>query len=85
MKMNKLKTLFAKNAEYISINLMRSDYSTDLLKLFVFADFAKEHSIPKALQDNTIKLMTELENMDQVKELLKNLDLNKKDLIEYIN
>ena len=85
MKMNKLKTLFAKNAEYISINLMRSDYSTDLLKLFVFADFAKEHSIPKALQDNTIKLMTELENMDQVKELLINLDLNKKDLIEYIN
>ena len=85
MKMNKLKTLFAKNAEYISINLMRSDYSTDLLKLFVFADFAREHSIPKALQDNTIKLMTELENMDQVKELLINLDLNKKDLIEYIN
>ncbi len=85
MKMNKLKTLFAKNAEYISINLMRSDYSSDLLKLFVFADFAKEHSIPKALQDNTIKLMTELENMDQVKELLINLDLNKKDLIEYIN
>lgn len=85
MKMNKLKILFAKNSEYISINLMRSDYSTDLLKLFVFADFAREHSIPKALQDNTIKLMTELENMDQVKELLINLDLNKKDLIEYIN
>jgi len=85
MKMNKLKTLFAKNAEYISINLMRSDYSTDLLKLFVFADFAKEHSIPKALQDNTIKLMTELETIEEVKELLINLDLNKKDLIEYIN
>jgi hypothetical protein len=83
--MNKLKTLFAKNAEYISINLMRSDYSTDLLKLFVFADFAKEHSIPKALQDNTIKLMTELETIEEVKELLINLDLNKKDLIEYIN
>jgi hypothetical protein len=85
MKMNKLKTLFAKNAEYISINLMRSDYSTDLLKLFVFADFAKEHSIPKALQDNTIKLMTELETIEEVKELLISLDLNKKDLIEYIN
>ena len=85
MKMNKLKTLFAKNAEYISINLMRSDYSTDLLKLFVFADFAKEHSIQKALQDNTIKLMTELETIEEVKELLINLDLNKKDLIEYIN
>lgn len=83
--MNKLKTLFAKNAEYISINLMRSDYSTDLLKLFVFSDFAREHSIPKALKDNTIKLMTELETIEEVKELLINLDLNKKDLIEYIN
>jgi hypothetical protein len=81
--MNKLKTLFAKNSEYISVNLMRSDYSTDLLKLFVFADFAREHSIPKALDDSIIRLMTELENMDQVKELLHKLDLKKKDLIEY--
>lgn len=85
MKMNKLKTLFAKNAEYISVNLMRSDYSTDLLKLFVFADFAREHSIPKALDDSIIRLMTELETIEEVKELLISLDLNKKDLIEYIN
>ena len=84
MKMNKLKTLFAKNSEYISINLMRNDYSTDLLKLFVFADYAKEHSIPKALDDSRISLMTELENMDQVKKLLKQLDLTNKDLIEYV-
>lgn len=84
MKRNKLKTLFAKNSEYISINLMRSDYSTDLLKLFVFADYAKEHSIPKALDDSRISLMTELENMDQVKNLLKQLDLTNKDLIEYV-
>jgi hypothetical protein len=65
--MNKLKTLFAKNSDYISINLMRSDYSTDLLKLFIFADYAKEHSIPKALEDATIILITGLETIDQVK------------------
>jgi hypothetical protein len=65
--MNKLKTLFAKNSDYISINLMRSAYSTDLLKLFVFADYAKEHSIPKALENATVILITGLETMDQVK------------------
>lgn len=84
MKMNKLKTLFAKNSEYISINLMRSDYSTDLLKLFVFADFAKEYSIPKALEDSRINLITELKNMDQVKTLLMALNLTKQDLIQYL-
>ncbi len=83
MKMNKLETLFAKNSDYIRINLIKSDYSSSLIKLFVFADFAKEYSIPKALKNTTIRLITELENVEHVENLLHQLDLTNKDLIEY--
>ena len=84
MKMNKLKDLFAKNSEYIHANLMKSDYRTDLLKLFVFATFAKSNSILQAFEDSATFLVTEIKNIDQLKILLNALNLTEIDFLEYV-
>ena len=82
--MNKLKDLFAKNSEYIHANLMKSDYRTDLLKLFVFATFAKSNSILQAFEDSAIFLVTEIKNIDQLKILLNTLNITEVDFLEYV-
>ena len=82
--MNKLKDLFAKNSEYIHANLMQSDYRTDLLKLFVFATFAKSNSTLQAFEDSATFLVTEIKNIDQLKILLNALNLTEIDFLEYV-
>ena len=65
-------------------NLMKSDYRTDLLKLFVFATFAKSNSILQAFEDSSTFLVTEIKNIDQLKILLNALNLTEIDFLEYV-
>ena len=65
-------------------NLMKSDYRTDLLKLFVFATFAKSNSILQAFEDSATFLVTEIKNIDQLKILLNTLNLTEVDFVEYV-
>ena len=82
--MNKLKELFTKNLEYININLREHDYTTSLLKLYIFADFAKNKSLLQAFEDSRVTLITEISNMKQLDVLLNTLDLTIEDLTNYV-
>ena len=65
-------------------NLMKSDYRTDLLKLFVFATFAKSNSILQAFEDSSTFLVTEIKNIDQLKILLNTLNLTEVYFVESV-
>ncbi|MBX9890367.1 MAG: hypothetical protein K2X94_03800 [Amoebophilaceae bacterium] len=82
--MNKLKELFTKNLEFININLREHDYTTGLLKLYIFADFAKNKSLLQAFEDSRVILITEISNMKQLDVLLNTLDLTIEDLTNYV-